>query len=249
MSPMRRLFMVLLAFLAMGTVSVRAQNSVVTFKLNTSVTEPYTTPAHDGFLDRLMAEAFRRLGHKAEITVYEASERALINANRGLDDGALPRIKGLEAQYENLLRVPEKVMDTEFVGYTLGAPFATDGWESLRSRQLAYILGWKIFENNLDASYPAVRVRDPQQLFGMLRLGRAEVVLYERWQGLAQAKAENLRVHVLEPPLARSEQFLYLHRRHAHLVDRLAAVLAEMKRDGTYRRLHDATVKHLAGGR
>lgn len=222
----------------------RAEGPVLS--LNTGVGEPFATPTGDGFLDLLVKEAFRRVGVAARVTLYEASERALINANNGIDDGALPRIKGLEAQYGNLIRVPEKVMDTEFVACTTGQPFATPDWKSLRPYQLAHVLGWKVFENNLDASYSVTRVRDAQQLFNMLRIARVDVVLHERWQGLVEARAQKLRVTVLEPPLARSEQFLYLHRRHAHLVDKISAALAEMKQDGTYRKLYESKLQPLA---
>ncbi len=242
---MRILMQILMLVFVCCIGSVRAQTEGLTLKLNTSVQEPYTTPAHDGFLDLLMVEVFRRVGLKAQVDLYDASERALINANKGIDDGALPRIKGLEDQYENLIRVPEKVMDTDFVAYTTDKPFATKSWDTLKPYQLAYILGWKIFENNLDADYRVTRVRDPQQLFSMLRLRRADIVLYERWQGLAQARAQSLRVTVLEPPLAKSEQFLYLHRKHAHLVDQVSAALAEMKHDGTYRKIHEKAMRPL----
>lgn len=230
----------LLTFLAVAA-TVQAQTLV----LNTGVREPFTTEKRDGFLDQVVAEVFRRLGLKAEVLVYEASERAMLNANQGLDDGIALRIRGLEAQYPNLVRVHEKVMDNDFVAYTLGEPFATRGWESLRPYRVGHIIGWKVFEGRLDPAAEVIRVKDPHQLFALLGQKRADVVLYERWQGLMLARREQLPVRMLEPPLAQQEMYMYLHKRHAAIVDRAAAALAEMKRDGTYRRLHDATLKPL----
>lgn len=242
-SPAPTLLRALFSMLTIFFVAATAQAQ--TLVLNTGVREPFTTEKRDGFLDQVVAEVFRRLGLKAEVVVYEASERAMINANQGVDDGIALRIKGLEAQYPNLVRVPEKVMDNEFVAWTLGEPFATRSWESLRPYRVGHIIGWKVFEGRLDPETDVTRVKDPPQLFSLLRQKRADVVLYERWQGLALARREQLPVRVLEPPLARQEMFMYLHKRHAALVDKAAAVLAEMKRDGTYRRLHDATLKPL----
>ncbi|MCW8836193.1 MAG: hypothetical protein OQJ99_07480, partial [Rhodospirillales bacterium] len=99
--------------------------------LNTGTRQPYTSEDRQGFLDLLVAEAFRRVGLEAEVAVYDASKRALVNANEGVDDGAAMRVKGLDKTYTNLIRVEEKVIDNDFVGYTMGEPFATTSWDDL----------------------------------------------------------------------------------------------------------------------
>jgi ABC-type amino acid transport substrate-binding protein len=43
--------------------------------------------------------------------------------------------------------------------------------------------------------------------------------------------------------------FMYLHNRHAGLVPRLAAALAEVRRDGTWQRLYDRIIKPLEQAR
>lgn len=217
-----------------------------TLVLSTGVGPPFATPQHDGFLDRVMAEAFRRAGARVEIRVHESSERALINANNGDDDGVVPRIKGLDIQYPNLVRVPEKVFDNDFVAYSLHHRFATPDWRSLEPYHVAYLIGWKIFENNLAGHREATAVKDAGQLFSLLQLERTDVILYERWQGLWQARRLGLPIAVMEPPLARQEMYCYLNRRHASLAPAVAAALAAMKRDGSYRRIFDATLTPLA---
>ena len=54
-----------------------------------------------------------------------------------------------------------------------------------------------------------------------------------------------LTAHVLEPSLVRTPMYMYLHRKHAALVPRVAEALARLKRNGTYGRIHDATLKPL----
>lgn len=228
--------------LSLAASLAHAQDELV---LNTGVRQPYTTPDGRGFLDQLMAEVFRRIGIKARIQVYDASERALINANNGIEDGTALRIKGLEAQYPNFVRVTEKVIDNDFVAYSLTKSFATTDWNSLAPYQVTYILGWKIFEKNVPASVGVTSVRDADQLFSLLRLDRADVALYERWQGLWKAREEKMKVRVMEPPLASVEMFIYLHKKHAQLVPRVEQSLAGMKRDGSYQRIYNATLKPL----
>lgn len=220
-----------------------------TLVLNTGVRMPYTQPNRSGFLDRLVAEVFRRIGIKAEVQVYEASERAMQNANGGIDDGIAMRIKGLETQYPNLIRVPEKVIDNDFVAYSRKHRFPTQGWDSLAPYHVAHIIGWKVFENHLGERRDVTLVRNAEQLFELLRQDRADVILYERWQGLWWSRQMALDARLLEPPLATQEMFIYLHRRHEALVVGVAAALAAMKKDGSYGRIFDETLTPLAARR
>lgn len=232
--------------LLFGAAAARADEVIV---LNTGVGQPYTTADGRGFLDQLVAEVFRRVGRKARVEVYEASERAMINANSGVDDGIAMRIRGLEVQYPNLLRVDEKVIDNDFVAYSIRYNFRTADWNSLAPHHVAYIIGWKVFENHLPGGVQATKVKDARQLFSLLRQDRADVVLYERWQGQWLGRESGLNLRPLEPPLARQEMFIYLHRKHAALVPRIERELVAMKRDGSYQRLVDATLTPVAAQR
>jgi polar amino acid transport system substrate-binding protein len=212
--------------------------------LSSGVLEPYTTPDRKGFLDQLILALFREIGLQAELIIYPtATERGMLNANEGVDDGLAMRVAGLEKQYPNLIRVPEDVAVNDFVGYTLGKPFATDNWASLSPYVVSYIIGWKVFEQNVPKGKELTLVRDADQLFGMLTAKRADVVLYERWQGLAKSRAMGLQVTVLEPPLVHTKMYLYLHKKHAALVPRVSQALVKMKADGSYQRIVDATLK------
>jgi len=239
-------FLVLAGLLLALTARAEAGGALV---LNTGVRAPYTQSDRSGFLDRLVAELFRRIGLQAEVQVYEASERAMQNADAGIDDGMAMRIKGLEKQYPNLVRVPEKVIDNDFVAYSRRHAFPTRNWEALAPYHVAHIIGWKVFEKNLGNRGEITRVRNAEQLFDLLRQDRADVILYERWQGLWWARELALDARLLEPPLASQEMFIYLHRKHAPLVGKLAAALAAMKQDGSYKRIFDDTLAPLSARR
>jgi polar amino acid transport system substrate-binding protein len=88
-----------------------------TLVLNNSTDPPLTSEHGTGFLDRLAQEAFRRAGLELKLVKLPA-ERALRNANSGIEDGDLNRIAGIENTYTNLVRVPEKSMDMEFTAFT-----------------------------------------------------------------------------------------------------------------------------------
>ena len=87
-----------------------------------------------------------------------------------------------------------------------------------------------------------VRVREPLQLFRMLKAGRVEVVVYEHWQGVVAARRVGLDdVVVHQPALQSLPLYLYLNSRHAALVPKFADALRAMKQDGTYARLRAQT--------
>ncbi|MET0093287.1 MAG: transporter substrate-binding domain-containing protein [Sedimenticola sp.] len=216
-----------------------------TLILNTGTRNPYTTEDRQGFLDQLIGELFRRVDLQAEVLVYDASARALANANNGIDAGVAMRIKGLERKYPNLVMVPEKVIDNDFVAYSLQYDFQITEWNSLTPHLVGHILGWQIFERNMPQATLVEKAIGPEQLFLLLEKGRVDVILYERWQGLWRAGQLSLDVRVHEPPLAQRAMYIYLHKHYAHLVDRVSAELAAMKQDGSYQAIVDRTLTPL----
>lgn len=216
-------------------------------RLTSGVRAPYFLPDRQGFLDRLIPEIFRRVGVAAEAVQYDASARANINANSGIDDGVAMRVKGLEKNFPNLLRVEEKLIDNEFVAYALKENFATTGFETLRPYQVAYITGWKVFDDAIVPGTAVTRVPDADQMFSLLANGRADVVLFERWQGQYILGQRKLAARLLLPPLVSTEMFIYLHKKHAALVAPAAEALREMKADGTYQRIFAQTLGGTAG--
>lgn len=202
--------------------------------LNDPTEAPYTTKAGDGFFDIIAGEAFRRAGLRLKLVKLPA-ERALINANAGIEDGDLSRIAGLEKTYPNLLRVPEKLMDMDFVAFSRQATPKEASWTALAPLSVGHIKGWKIFENNLLPSTHKTTADDPEQLFTLLGKSRIEIALYDRWMGTALARQMNVaNVRVVEPPLATREMFIYLHQRHADKIPAITNALRAIKAEGFY---------------
>lgn len=229
----RRLLMACISIYAGAALAVNEPTLVLSDTYDT----PYTTEASDGFLDLVAAETFRRAGFKMKM-IRVSPERALLNANAGIEDGVSARIAGLEKTYTHLVRVPEKILDFPFVAFAQRAKIGAASWDALTSVTVGHIHGWKIFEQNLKPGTPITVVDDAEQLFTMLDKNRIDVALYERWLGLALAEKMRLKnVHVVESALAEREMFIYLHDRHADKVPVIAAALRAVKADGTYTRL------------
>lgn len=120
-----------LSFISLIFVLVSPVLAEPVLTINTAASSPYTKPDMTGLADRIISEAFRRTGYEIKI-VSLPSERALINANAGIEDGNFIRVAGLNKLYPNLIMVPEKITAHEFVVFTKSAFFEIVGWKSLQ---------------------------------------------------------------------------------------------------------------------
>jgi polar amino acid transport system substrate-binding protein len=208
-----------------------------TIVFNTANDPPNSTDDHRGIGDRIMSEAFRRLDIPLVIEKMP-SERSLINANQGIDDGNFARVEGMEALYPNLVRVPEAVTRFQFVVFTRNVEGAVTGWDSLKPYDVGIITGWKILEKNIVGTRSLTMVSDEAQLFNLLTAGRVDVVVYDRVQGLHFLEKEKIGgVRVLESPLAVRDMYPYVNKKHQVLAAKLAEELGKMRNDGTIDRI------------
>ncbi|HED34364.1 MAG TPA: transporter substrate-binding domain-containing protein [Gammaproteobacteria bacterium] len=224
-------------------------HSMQTLVLNTAVGAPVSNESQTGFADKVVGEALRRIGYKLQ-TVRMPAERALINANRGIDDGDLLRVAGLQKKYTNLVAVPEPVMNVDIVLFSKNQPdFKVAGWDSVASYSLAIISGWKIMEKNfgkLGDKVEMIKTDNAEQSFTLLIKDRVDFVAYSSWSGLNYLKKRNITdVKVLSPPLASPFFYVYLHKKYKKIIPDLAVELKKMKKDGTTQTYFDEILKPL----
>lgn len=231
--------------IGIGALVAHADENVPVLRLNDAYSAPFTTPEHDGFLDIVAGRIFAEAGVRLELVRLPA-ERALKNANAGIDDGDLARIAGLEKVYPNLVRVPEKLLDIEFVAFGKNRHQAVS-WSVLRKQTAGYLIGWKIYENKLKGSKSVLAASNANQLFELLERDRIDVALYARFMGQARLKQLGYNdIYQLRPTLASRQMFIYLHKRHAALVPKLTRALRSMKRSGRYQRELDKMLRQYS---
>ncbi len=205
--------------------------------LNTADIPPNSTPDHRGISDRVLQEAFRRIGIPMRI-VCLPSERALVNADEGADDGNFVRIKEIGAYYPNLVIVPESLVKFEFVVFSKRRDLRVGGWSGLKPYNVGIVRGWKILEANIRGTKSLTEVKDERILFGLLNSDRVDVAVYDRMQGLALLRELGYRgIHAIGSPLAVRDMYLHLNRRNVKLAPLIAGAIRGMKKDGSYRRI------------
>ncbi len=241
---MRSVLATLLVLCSFSLLLVSPSHSQQSISLNTANAAPNATENFTGIGDRVLTEAFHRLGIKLKI-VRLPSERALLNANDGIDDGNFARVSGLTALYPNLIQVPEPITRFEFVAVSKKLNFRTGGWHSLRPYNVGIITGWKILEKNITGTKSLTKVKNRHQLFNMMIADRVDLIVYDRYQALVLfdelQTTENVKI--LEPPLAIRDMYPYLHKKHKKLVPRLADAIRRMKSEGTYEIIVDDVMK------
>jgi polar amino acid transport system substrate-binding protein len=212
----------------------QAQETLV---LNTIKSEPLSNTERTGVSDLRLQEVFKRANIRLEIEHLPA-ERALINANKGIDDGIFLRISGLSRFYPNLIKVPESFMVYKFVAISKNPDVRIDGWESLLPYSLGVVVGWKIVEENTRNAKTITKVTSADQLFRLLELNRADLVIYEKLHALVALQKYPVEgAVILEPPIAQKPMFLYLNVKHKGLIPRIVGALRASKADGTHERL------------
>lgn len=203
------------------------------------------TEEQTGFADEVVGQALRRLGYQLEVAVSPTA-RSMQLANAGVVDGELLRVAGMEKNYPNLVPVTENVMNAEFVVFSREPMRLTDGWQGLNGKTVGIVIGMKIIEDNMPDGAQVTPVASPEQLFQLLQKNRADCVVFYRLGGVYFLnKLDMSDIEVSSQHLARTPSYVYLNKKHAHLADKLSAVLAEMKVDGSYQRLVDHHVSNM----
>jgi polar amino acid transport system substrate-binding protein len=182
--------------------------------------------------------ALKRLGITAEARPVPAA-RALALADAGTTDGDLGRIAGTEKVYTNLVPVPEPIYFYQVTAYAYQPIDTAAGWESLRPHSICLRRGIRVFELRTEGMRRQV-LDDEDSILRMLRSGGCQVALLERLNPtVLAAQAAQPPLLKLNPPLEVVPLYIYLNKRHAALVPRLAEVLRQMRADGTLPRRPD----------
>ncbi len=232
---------ILICFTLCFCLAAAVQAQEPSFYISTSYRNLLSNPEQSGMLDKILIEAFRRIGFEAKF-VYTPTEKSLADVNAGLLDAELNRISGMEAMYPGMVRVPEPNMTMHFVAFSK-EKFEIDGWESIRGLYTGIIRGWKILENNTEGFPLVTYVPSERELFTMLAKDRLDIALYSKITGYAALRDMGFDdIFHLEPPLASRDMFLYVHDSHAALADDIAAAIRSMKEDGTYRKIVEETI-------
>ncbi|MDQ7834021.1 MAG: transporter substrate-binding domain-containing protein [Humidesulfovibrio sp.] len=214
-----------------------------TLVLNTDDIYPRSTPDATGFEDLILKMAFRSIGLDIRVVLLP-SERALINADQGIDDGNFARTSGVEDKYHNLVMVPAKICDFAFTAFVKNPDIVIKKWEDLKPYNVGMLNGWQYPERYMPKTKSLHKVRDDKTLFTLLTNDRVDVIIHEDIAGSMLIKSMGLTgVRAQTPALGNPDMYLYLNKKHAALVPLLSKALKQMDANGTRQAIIDRTLK------
>ena len=184
-------------------------------------------------------EAFRRLGIPLQINHYPLARRTALG-DTGEIDGDAGRIYEYGAAHPNLVRVEEAFTEHSFALYSALPESRLRGLEDLRSSNLTVEFRRGIFfcENTLKRWVPAERLSDissEEQGLSKLLAGRTDLYCELEYPVRTVLNSPPFKGETRIRPvlnLGTIKTYPYLHRKHADLAPRLAAVLKQMKAEG-----------------
>lgn len=245
-APLRLIRLALLAMLCLPAASALSQDAAAGAKpfIVTSGGEPTTWGSRLGLL--IYSEAFKRLGIPFQMGYYTLARGAAM-VEQGLADAELSRVHEYGNDKPNLVRVEESIVDLGFSLYGTNPRMRIERLEDLRTGNhlVEYRRGLLLCETTLKQLLPAERlsnVATREQGLKKLLAGRTD--LYCEIDVYVQQElhsAEFKGVTTLRKVIGLGESvptYPYVHRKHAALAPRLAAVLKQMKAEGlmeTYR--------------
>ncbi len=181
----------------------------------------------------IFTEEFKRLGLELEVRSYPLA-RASYVADHGLVDCETIRVYAYVDAHPNLIRIEEFTIPLRLVAYTgKSAVSGIDGWKSLKgTNYLAeYARGALVSETNLK------KLLEPEQISSVtkgiqglrkLAVGRTDIYVDDENVVLPEFNGHIKVAGIMdETPL-----HLYMHKRHADLVPKLAKTIKAIKEEG-----------------
>jgi polar amino acid transport system substrate-binding protein len=185
----------------------------------------------------LVAQAALKRAGVAAVAREVPAERGLALANSGATDGDVGRILEVGQAFPALVRVPEPVYHYATQAFAYRRIDMAGGWQALRPYSVCVRRGIQLFRLRTEGMRRQL-LDDEQSVLRMLRSGGCEVALLDRINPqVAAALAADPPLLLLTPDLELTPLYLYLHKRHASLVPRVAEMLRQMRLDGTMQRL------------
>ncbi|MEZ5671866.1 MAG: transporter substrate-binding domain-containing protein [Thiotrichaceae bacterium] len=199
-----------------------------------------TSEVSSNIIDILTKDALNRIGYEVKMNILPI-ERALNNLNQGVDDGMILCRNNKLDGYNNLRQVPEKIIDLQVTAFTASDNLNIQNWNDLSNYNVGIVSGIKPIEQSLTAHARVVKVKEPAQLFQLLKDKRVDYAIFTYWNGMEYIHSLGLqnRIRPIEQPLMNYQMYLYVNKKHEALIPELVQALRTIKEEGRYQQMFD----------
>ena len=178
-------------------------------------------------------EAFKDAGYDL-VLQFKPGERALRDANDGVDDGDISRVAGIDKEYPNLIRVPEPLIVVSQVAYAKKEIRAESLDDLARLKvSVEVLVGNKIMDSMVKPKIDSLlyhQAPDLAQAFSALSSGRVDVFIVSDIQARSWLKLpEYASIRPLFV-LSTVTDYTYLNKKWADIVPVIAASYKKLKK-------------------
>lgn len=158
--------------------------------------------------------------------VWMPNKRGMVEANAGRIDGDLTKVATVAAGFTNLVQVDEPFFYACVVAYGVAAN------ASQSIRHLGVIRGLEYLNKSipkLNQEYQFYPVERLQQGLDMVAYGRLDALLLPTVVSKLLPPSKMKGLEIISPTLLEYPTYIYLHRRHRELAERLQRRLSETR--------------------
>lgn len=190
------------------------------------------------YTERIVYEVFNRLGIEVSITI-ENMDIGLRGVNAGVYDGICNQTKGVEENYDQLIRIPVETAVCHFYALTReNDTFVCDSWEGLSGKRVGSLSGKPFVAGAMPETIVSYVERPSMSLlYAALLAGDCDVIIIADTSGKDADQLvvpAGVRVAGITDTHSCS---IFLHKKHAALVEAVTAELEAMRQEGSLARL------------
>lgn len=183
-------------------------------------------------VDQLLYYALRSIG--CEMTMdATAMQYAIQMANSGERDALATQTKGLEANFQNLVMIPEPVWNVSFEVFVRdSSDISIRSWDDLAGLRVGYLFQKTYIINHLPENIAGSIQRETfYELNLALIAGECDAIITSSYIGNKLVTIDGVKQAGNIDP---QPSYTYLNKKHEALVPALSSAIVQMKADGTY---------------
>ncbi|BBB69836.1 ABC transporter substrate-binding protein [Undibacterium sp. YM2] len=189
---------------------------------------------------KVLSKAYEQLGIKLNFISTPAA-RAISMWNAGRLDGISAKV--IDSGLPDSIKVEIPIVYEEAVVFAAKKNLNVDGFDSLKPYVVGYVSGIPYLEDRLKNVAQKETAPSLESLFRKLEAGRTDVAVDSRFSFCVVRKLGLRDIRILEPSLEKRLGYHFLHVRHQQLVPAVEAVLRNMEKDGSIRKIQEETMQ------
>ncbi|MCK0164848.1 transporter substrate-binding domain-containing protein [Marinobacter sp. S6332] len=228
--------------------NAQSDEEILSFYRETGLT--FSTIEGDSILkvgSELVKEVYGSLGIPVTIEIMPG-KRALQQASVGNVDGEVVRTVRVQELRPTLIRLsPHIIKGSGSVLVKKGRNIDVNGWPSISEYKVGVTRGIQYTEDGVKDFQHNHVVNTDFALIEILRLGRADLIVTTRFNGLYLLNKMNLQdeIDILSPPIETFRLYNYLHVKHKALVPIVEDHLVQMTVSGELSQLRSRFKKEF----